>query len=108
MIAFDTPFYGVHDNVFSEAALERAGKVTKNIGGAFSLIKAAASVVSAPQKTNSSGWGKLGLVAGVASVAAISAGAYYHKEKVGNSIKWLGSHLEFVGALWNYTELEER
>ena len=83
LLAFDTPFYGVHDDVFSKAALGRAGKVTQGLSGTISLLSTAASasgILSATKTTTStaSKLRKWGLVAGMATVC-VAGVAYYHK-----------------------------
>ena len=45
-------------------------------------------------------------------VTALAAGAYFQRAQIynlgTNGQAWVGSHLQFVGALWKEAELEER
>lgn len=47
------------------------------------------------------------MTAGLAGVAAAGA-AYYNKDLVSQGAEYLGSHVEFVGVLFNPSELVER
>ncbi|EXX65928.1 hypothetical protein RirG_128610 [Rhizophagus irregularis DAOM 197198w] len=126
LLAFDTPYFGVDNNVFTKAALARANKVKQSVTGSYTFLSSAASAggffsssktntkavetVENPPTSPSSGWGKWGLaaVAGFAGVAAAGAAAYYNKDLVNQGTDYLGSHFEFVGVLFNPTELVER
>ncbi|RHZ78203.1 hypothetical protein Glove_166g293 [Diversispora epigaea] len=115
LLAFDTPYYGLHGDVFSKAAMEKATSYNKTIGTTMSLISSATGFYSKATETSnnsttvkkSSGFGKYGMAA-LASVALIGGAAYMHKEKVAKGVDWLGSHLEYVGILWNDSELKKR
>ncbi|CAG8544259.1 11758_t:CDS:2 [Diversispora eburnea] len=103
LLAFDTPYYGIHVNVFSKAALEKAASYNRTIGTTISLISSATGFYSGAIATSnnsatvkkSSGFGKFGIAA-LTSAAIIGGAAYMHKEKVAKGVDWLGSHLEYI------------
>ncbi|CAI2184382.1 5902_t:CDS:2 [Funneliformis geosporum] len=104
LFAYDTPFYGVHPDVFSKAALKRFNKVTQSVSSTLTLLTSAAgaSAISNP------GLGKRSLFGIALGVSVAAAATYYHKDKVSKGVEWLGSHLEYVGVLWNQDELSKR
>ncbi|RIA85627.1 hypothetical protein C1645_727537 [Glomus cerebriforme] len=127
LLAYDTPYFGVDHDVFTRAALGRAGKATRNITGAYTLLSNAATAGGfiATQETavaaeksvettqaSESGWGKwsliAGLAAGVTAIGAAMGAAYYNKDKVSQGAEVLGGYLEFVSVLFNPIGLKER
>ncbi|RIB19811.1 hypothetical protein C2G38_2180846 [Gigaspora rosea] len=121
LFAFDTPYYGVHERVFSKATLERASSVAQQVSGAYSILTTAAGLMStvasttkkttAPTAATKSssyfGFNKWGLAA-VAGAALVGGAVYMQKDNVSKSVEWLVSHLEFVGVLWKPEDLKQR
>ncbi|CAG8636926.1 9989_t:CDS:2, partial [Scutellospora calospora] len=118
LFAFDTPYYGVHENVFSKAALERVGSVAQQVSSTFTLLSTAATAsgilsstaaknaTSTTASNSSFGFSKWGLAA-LAGAALVSGAVYMQKDNVGKGVEWLGSHLEYVGVLWKKDELKQ-
>ncbi|CAG8634480.1 3971_t:CDS:2 [Funneliformis caledonium] len=105
LFAYDTPYYGVHRDVFSKTALNRFNKATQSVSSTLTLL----STVASASAISNTGLGKRSLFGMVAvGVGAVAAATYYHKDKVGKGVEWLGSHLEYVGVLFDEDALAER
>lgn len=122
LIAFDTPYYGVHPHVFSHQ-VSQAAEMFGKISGAVSLIPGAAAMAKSRSSSSASsaskaasaaastsgGWGKWALAAGVgAAAAAAGTVAYLKKDEMSQGMSWTTSHLEFVGVLWKEADLKKR
>ncbi|CAG8639303.1 2021_t:CDS:2, partial [Dentiscutata heterogama] len=123
LFAFDTPYYGVHERVFSKATLERVSSVAQQVSSTYSLLstvataagvmtnaatkKTPATTATATKSSSYLGLGTWGLAA-LAGAALVGGAVYMQKDNVSKGVEWLGSHLEFVGILWKPEELKQR
>ncbi|KAK9764550.1 hypothetical protein K7432_007849 [Basidiobolus ranarum] len=122
ILSFDTPYYGVEGNLFAETARTRAtdlqSKYSSTISFVSTLAAAAKSATtsttvttkavtnSAPTSGSKLKWGVFGAVA--AATAAAGATAYWQREKLQNGVDYVTSHLEFVKALTQQDQLNDR
>ncbi|PSK42860.1 hypothetical protein B9Z65_6814 [Elsinoe australis] len=125
ILAFDTPYLGIHPGVVAHgaeshyqtasAAMNAYNSASKFFGGggakstapAFDAGKALPPAGAA--NNTGGGWGKYALFAGgAAALAAGAAGAYYGREKLSTGWNWVYGHLAFVGCLARGAELAAR
>ncbi|KAG0326715.1 hypothetical protein BGZ99_009113 [Dissophora globulifera] len=57
-------------------------------------------------KSSKWGWGSVAL--GVGAVAAVAGAAYMANSHVNKGMEYITSHVQFVGTLWNDTQLKQR
>ncbi|KAF9404629.1 hypothetical protein BGZ76_006877, partial [Entomortierella beljakovae] len=134
IMAFDTPYFGLNQSIFTQAAYDRVSGAAQKASGAYSLFTAAAALTtfsgisaaneekkkeieapppeakSTPKSTTSSsgskwGWGSIALGVGAAVVAAGAAAVV--SQHLGTGMEYVSSHVEFVGILWNTSQLRE-
>ncbi|KAF4551107.1 Hypothetical protein D9617_14g075630 [Elsinoe fawcettii] len=130
ILAFDTPYLGIHPGVVAHgaeahyntasaaySAYNQASKFfgTGRAGSAGPTFDAAKALPAAGTKGNATaaggggGWGKYAMfAAGAGALAAGAAGAYYGRERISGGWKWVGEHLSFVGCLARGAELTGR
>ncbi|PNS17620.1 hypothetical protein CAC42_3015 [Sphaceloma murrayae] len=127
VLAFDTPYLGIHPGVIAHGAeaqyqtasaaykaYDQASKFFGGGGGSRSSPAVDASRALPPTNTSQSsgaagGWGKYALFAGGAAALAAGAGAaYYGRERITGGWKWVSGHLAFVGCLARGAELAGR
>jgi hypothetical protein len=132
VLAFDTPYLGISPGVVAHGAEGHYATATEAIsqlsgltalwGGAKVASDAApakskdgkspAAALPAPNKADTSGWGRWGTIAMYAGAAgAIAAGgaaAYLNREQISEGWTWAFSHLEFVGTLAKKEDLRKR
>lgn len=125
ILAFDTPYLGIHPGVVAHgaethyntasAALNAYNQASEFFGlgksSTPSVPRANASAGALPPAT-SGGWGKWGKYAmfagGAAAVAAAGGAAWTNREHLSKGWAWAGSHLEFIGCLARGAELAQR
>jgi len=119
ILAFDTPFLGVHPGVIAHgteahlntasAAFNAYSQASKMFGFGGSSPKPNASrALPAPQQ-GSGGWGSLAMYAGgAAALAAAGGAAWVGRSQITEGWSWATSHLEFVGCLARGAELAQR
>ncbi|KAF2502167.1 hypothetical protein BU16DRAFT_611870 [Lophium mytilinum] len=132
LLAFDTPYLGISPGVvahgaeghwntaktaaswytslssaFTSAAPETSAvEASKMLPAAAATSDATVDVAAAPLWQR---YGRVALFAGAAgAVAAGGAAAYMKRDDLSSGWQWVGSHLEFVGALARGAELEAR
>lgn len=125
ILAFDTPYLGIHPGVIAHgaeahyntasAALNAYNSATKlfgSLGGGgsnSSSASAAAAGAEALAKSNNSTWGSYALYAGgIATLAAAGGAAWVNRQQIASGWNWASSHLEFVGCLARGAELGQR
>ncbi|KZT36682.1 hypothetical protein SISSUDRAFT_1063441 [Sistotremastrum suecicum HHB10207 ss-3] len=131
LIAFDTPYFGLHPYIFKHKVTEGLGYVqaARDIAAgftAFSALKASASsqdkkdnepkpvpkaAIPAPPQERSvwQKWAPVAYGVGGALIAGAAAGtAYYKREDVGQGFSWASDHMKYVGTLWDETALKTR
>ncbi|KAJ7638933.1 hypothetical protein FB45DRAFT_827564 [Roridomyces roridus] len=129
LVAFDTPYLGLHPAVFKTKATkaveyaQTARTVGTSVLGAFAgagfgASKASSSSPSSnpgtpPPPATASGWGKWAGAATYAVGGALLAGAaagatYYNREELGLGIDWATGHMKYVGNLWDQDALNRR
>ncbi|KAF2156564.1 hypothetical protein K461DRAFT_305 [Myriangium duriaei CBS 260.36] len=124
ILAFDTPYLGIHPGVVAHgaeaqyntasAAVNAYNSATKffGLGGAKSGAagnNTSKSLPPAAANGGGGGWGRMALYAGgAAALAAVGSAAYYSRDHISSGWNWVGSHLAFVGCLARGAELAQR
>ncbi|KAF2817794.1 uncharacterized protein BDZ99DRAFT_432159 [Mytilinidion resinicola] len=134
LLAFDTPYLGISPGVVAHGAeghwntAKTAASWYSSLSSAFtsaapekSAVEASKMLPAAPSAAAEDAtvdvaaaplwqrYGRVALFAGAAgAVAAGGAAAYLKRADLSSGWQWVGSHLEFVGALARGAELEAR
>ncbi|KAH8830428.1 hypothetical protein DL96DRAFT_1707253 [Flagelloscypha sp. PMI_526] len=129
IIAYDTPYYGLHPHVFKNSANKAAEHLNaaKTVGSAllgsfagFGAKKAAdgennsAGAITAPPGTpppsaTTSKWGTAAFALGGALIAGATAGgAYWKKDDLNIGYSWFTDHMKYVGNLWEEEAMKAR
>ncbi|TDL29927.1 hypothetical protein BD410DRAFT_893134 [Rickenella mellea] len=124
LIAFDTPYLGLHPFVFKNSATKAFGYVQTARDVATSLgmfanlnpsqtppAKAPVAAITAPPSTASasSSWMKWApAVGGVLASGAVAGAAYWKRKDLGEGYQWATDHMKYVGTLWNEDLLKTR
>ncbi|KEQ67906.1 uncharacterized protein M437DRAFT_35864 [Aureobasidium melanogenum CBS 110374] len=124
VLAFDTPYLGIHPGVVAHGAEEHYNTASAALNAYnqasqfFGLGKS--STPAPPTKVpagalpppEAGGWGKWGKYAmfagGAAALAAAGGAAWQNRESISKGWAWAGGHLEFVGCLARGADLTKR
>ncbi|RKO91122.1 Alpha/Beta hydrolase protein, partial [Blyttiomyces helicus] len=127
VLAFDSPFYGVHPDVIADKArghvaqvASAASSIWSSIGGgtaagaAASVSSASASSRGGPSTSSTSKWAWGGI--GLATVAATAFAAYSANAEVKQTVDRFVTeqrdtavrHAQFLGPLWKVEEMDGR
>ncbi|CAG8633690.1 7427_t:CDS:2, partial [Paraglomus occultum] len=130
LFAYDTPFFGVHKNVHT-SAVNRVQTATRDALATYSTISSVftrsstntsksrssettSKTVTSKTVTSEAGTSKnksFGLWGTLATTAAVAVGgyaAYSNREKLSETWKWVGDHLEYVSVLADADECQRR
>lgn len=126
IISFDTPYFGLHPNVFKNSA-NKAGEyadLAKTVAtgmfstlagwGAKKVVEPApkdAKRITAPEeqpKPATSGWGAWGLAGAAVAATAAAGAAYYKRDDITWGYTWAQEHLQYVGNLWDEKAMKAR
>lgn len=125
VLAFDTPYLGIHPGVVAHGAESQyntasaaynaytaAQKFFGNGATPSSSTATPSPSAGALPAPESGGWGKWGRYAmyagGAAAVAAAGAGVWKNRDNISEGWSWAFSHLEFIGCLARNAELTQR
>ncbi|RKP12001.1 hypothetical protein BJ684DRAFT_17468, partial [Piptocephalis cylindrospora] len=104
-LAYDTPYIGLHPDLFDRTAVERASQWTRHIGKAFSHQLYGKGMERTGEAMLKRRWGALAVVALSASALAAVVVA---RDRVQAGIRYITDHLEYVGALVREEEMYGR
>lgn len=118
ILAFDTPYLGIHPGVVAHgaeahwntaSAAYNAYHTAQQFFGSRPASPAPGGAKTLPATNSSGGWGKYAMFAGgAAAIAAAGSAAYMGRTQISAGWSWVGSHLEFVGCLARGAELAQR
>ncbi|EPQ28346.1 uncharacterized protein PFL1_04173 [Pseudozyma flocculosa PF-1] len=138
VIAYDTPYYGVHPGVFKNGFNKYAGYVqtAQTLGTFFAPMgvglaanwnnkrnnsapnasgtrSASAPAGAQPDPGTSRGGGGAGwrnalIATGAVALAGGAAASYFNKDKIGGAYGWVSDHLAFVGNLFDNQAMRRR
>jgi hypothetical protein len=127
VLAFDTPYLGIHPGVVAHgaethyntasAAFNAYNQASQffGVGGSSSsktsipASRAAAGALPPPEAGGWGKWGKYAMFAGSAAALAAAGGAVWtNREHLSKGWNWASGHLEFVGCLARGAELTNR
>jgi len=126
-LAFDTPYLGLHPSVFKNSVGQAATYIrsARDIFTTFQTFGSKsgsatssqagvpkAAIEAGPASAPSSPWQKWAPAAyavGGAVIAGAAAGtAYWKRDELSTGYKWATDHMQYVGALWQEKELQNR
>lgn len=105
ILAYDTPYIGLHPDLFDRTAMERASQWTRRIGKAFSHQLYGKSVEKAGGAMLKRRWGILAVTA--LSTSALAA-VVVARNRVQAGVRYITDHLEYMGALVREDEMYDR
>ncbi|KAJ3509253.1 hypothetical protein NLJ89_g5321 [Agrocybe chaxingu] len=122
LIAYDTPYYGLHPFVVKNGVTKvteyanAATTIGSAVLGSFAAFGAKKATQPAPQPnatTNQSAWSRWAgpaayAMGGALLAGAAAGGAYYKKDELTQGLGWATDHLKYVGNLWDEPGLEKR
>lgn len=128
ILAFDTPYLGIHPGVVAHgaeshfntasaavSAYNNASKFFglggKNASSATQAVDASRALPAAGGNATGGGgsWGRYAMFAGgAAALAAVGSAAYMKRDQISSGWNWVGSHLAFVGCLARGAEMAAR
>ncbi|CAA7260048.1 unnamed protein product [Cyclocybe aegerita] len=122
LIAYDTPYYGLHPFVVKNSVTKvteyanAATTIGSAVLGSFAAFGAKKATQPVPQPNataNQSPWSRWAgpaayAVGGALLAGAAAGGAYYKKDELTQGLGWATDHLKYVGNLWDEPELEKR
>ncbi|KAH6915132.1 hypothetical protein BKA70DRAFT_1368913 [Coprinopsis sp. MPI-PUGE-AT-0042] len=123
LLAFDTPYLGLHPHIVRNSLETAAGHVStaQTIGSAlfgslagFSAGKAStATPPNAASSSSQSAWSKwVGpaayAIGGAVVAGAAAGGAYYARDQLTQGYTWATDHMKYVGNLWDNDGMKAR
>ncbi|KEQ77874.1 hypothetical protein M436DRAFT_36729 [Aureobasidium namibiae CBS 147.97] len=125
VLAFDTPYLGIHPGVVAHGAEEQYNTASaamnaysqasqffglgKSSNARAPPTKVPAGALPPPEAGNWGKWGKYAMFAGGAAALAAAGGAVWqNREHISKGWAWAGGHLEFVGCLARGADLTKR
>ncbi|KAG9542687.1 hypothetical protein KCV01_g25307, partial [Aureobasidium melanogenum] len=125
VLAFDTPYLGIHPGVVAHGAEEHYNTASaalnaynqasqffglgKSSGTPVPPTKVPAGALPPPEAGGWGKWGKYAMFAGGAAALAAAGGAVWqNREHISKGWAWAGGHLEFVGCLARGADLTKR
>ncbi|KAK6006897.1 hypothetical protein QM012_005905 [Aureobasidium pullulans] len=125
VLAFDTPYLGIHPGVVAHGAEEHYNTASAalnayNQASQFFGLGKSSSTTAPPTRApagalpppEAGAWGKWGKYAmfagGAAALAAAGGAVWQNREHISKGWAWAGSHLEFVGCLARGADLTKR
>lgn len=127
VMAYDSPYYGVHPNVFRNQASKYISyaQQARDMGAHFAPIGAGLAAVwgmnrnqrqpsqSQPQQQSARGsskWANALWASGAFATAAAAGGvaAYYNRDQINGAYSYLTEHFEYVSNLWDDEGLKAR
>lgn len=126
VISFDTPYFGLHPNVFKNSA-NKAGEyaeLAKTVAtgvfgslagwGAKKVVEPvpapqdAKRITAPPEKPAATSWKSWGLAGAAVAATAAAGAAYYKRDDLTWGYTWAQDHLQYVGNLWDEKAMKSR